>query len=255
MSGKLLMFIKLSLKSFIYDIAETFCFPDETVAEIYQKSLIEKVFVYHILTDTDSTAIQFIFISDPSSGFPKDKYQDVIFVVITATKIYKRFDSSHEFWDIFGFRKENRRKKLRYYKTESINNPCLATIAVNPKEYLEVRQDLKLNKKHKGIKNGSNGMGFENFANRIKPLANFDTFQKLPAEYKQVSRLTVDKGEMVKKTVTKTKFSELNDKRFYFPNGILSLPFDHENVKEINDFKQKKVRKLKIIFGRRKKSC
>ena len=181
--------------------------------------------------------------------------RDVIFEVITATKIYKRFDSSHEFWDIFGFRKENRRKKLRYYKIESINNPCLATIAVNPKEYLEVRQDLKLNKKHKGIKNGSNGMGFENFANRIKPLVNFDTFQKLPAEYKQVSRLTVDKGEMVKKTVTKTKFSELNDKRFYFPNGILSLPFDHENVKEIDDFKQKKVRKLKIIFGRRKKSC
>ena len=255
MSGKLLMFIKLSLKSLIYDIAETFCFPDETVAEIYQKSLIEKVFVYHILTDTDSTAIQFIVISDPNSDFPKGKYQDVILEVTTATKIYKRFDSSHEFWDIFGFRKENRRKKLGYYKIENINNPCLETIAVNPKEYLEVQQDLKLNKKHKGIKNGSNGMGFENFANRIKPLINFDTFQKPPAEYKQVSKLTVDKGEMVKKTVTKTKFSELNDKRFYFPNGILSLPFDHENVKEIDDFKQKKVRKLKIIFGRRKKSC
>ena len=34
MSGKLLMFAKLSLKSFIYDIAETFYFPNETVAEI-----------------------------------------------------------------------------------------------------------------------------------------------------------------------------------------------------------------------------
>ena len=116
MLGKPPMFAKLSLKSFIYDIAETFCFPDETVAEIYQKSLIEKVFVYHILTDTDSTAIQFIFISDPNSDFPEDKYRDVIFEVITATKICKRFDSSHEFWDIFGFRKENRRNKLGYYR-------------------------------------------------------------------------------------------------------------------------------------------
>ena len=31
MSWKLLMFAKLSLKSFIYDLTETFCFPDETV--------------------------------------------------------------------------------------------------------------------------------------------------------------------------------------------------------------------------------
>ena len=29
MSGKLLMFAKLSLKSFIYDVAEIFCFPDQ----------------------------------------------------------------------------------------------------------------------------------------------------------------------------------------------------------------------------------
>ena len=69
-------------------------------------------------------------------------------------------------------------------------------------------------------------MDFERFTNCIKPPVNFDTFQKLPAEYKQVSGLTVNKGEMVKKTVTKTKFSQLNDKRFYFPNGILS----HENL-------------------------
>ena len=34
MSGKLLMFAKLSLKSFIYDLAETFCFPLQLVLEI-----------------------------------------------------------------------------------------------------------------------------------------------------------------------------------------------------------------------------
>ena len=49
-------------------------------------------------------------------------------------------------------------------------------------------------------------MDFENFANRIKSLVNFDTFEKCPIEYKEVSRLTVDKGKMVKKTVTKTNF-------------------------------------------------
>ena len=80
----------------------------------------------------------------------------------------RNFDSSHEFWDIFGFRKENRKKKLGYYEIENINDPCLVTITLNLKEYLEVLNNLKLNKKHKGIKKGSTGMNFENFASRIK---------------------------------------------------------------------------------------
>ena len=68
-----------------------------------------------------------------------------------------------------------------------------------------------------------------------------------------MSKLTVDKGEMVKKTVKKTKFSQLNDKRFYFQNGILSLPFGHQNLKEMDDFKQERARKLKNIFGKKKR--
>ena len=94
MSGKLLMFAKLSLKSFLYDIVETFCFPAEAVAEIYKKYLIEKVYVYHILTDTDSTALQFTFISDPNSNLPEEKYGDVIFEVIITTKIYRLFEKT-----------------------------------------------------------------------------------------------------------------------------------------------------------------
>ena len=79
-------------------------------------------------------------------------------------------------------------------------------------------------------------MEFNNFAGRIKFLVNFDIFQKPPAEYKEVSRFTVFQGEMVKETVQKTKFSQLNDKRFYFPDGIVSLPYSHQNLKEIDDF-------------------
>ena len=65
-------------------------------------------------------------------------------------------------------RKTTRKKKLGYYEIENINNPCIITLAVNPMEYLEVCKDFKLNKKHKGIKKGSTGLGFENFAERIK---------------------------------------------------------------------------------------
>ena len=132
-------------------------------------------------------------------------------------------------------------KKLGYYEIENIDNPCLVTTAVNPKEYLEVFQNSKLNKKHKGIKKGSSRIEFENFSKRLNSLVNFDTFEKPASEYKQVSRFTVDKGEMVKKKkVTKTKFSQLNDKRFYFPNGVHSLPFGHHNLKEIDEFKRGK---------------
>ena len=70
-------------------------------------------------------------------------------------------------------------------------------------------------------------MGFKNFTQKIGSLVNFDTFEKPPANIKPVSRLTVAGGEMVKTSVVKNKFSQINDKRFYFPNGIVSLPFHH----------------------------
>ena len=205
-----------------------------------KRNLIEKVEVFHILTDTYSTALKFIFISDPNSDVAEEKFRDIIFEATIASKIYKRFDTSYKFWDIFGSRKESRRKKLGDYKIGNIDNPCVVSLAVNPKEYLAMLKNSSLNKKHKGNKQGSSGMGFENFSNRIKSLANFDTFEKPPAEYKEVSRFSVYQGEMFKKTVAKTKFSQLNDKRFYFPDGIVSLPFDHKNLKEIDDFKQEK---------------
>ena len=71
MSGKLLMFAKLSLKSFIYSLVELLHFPEENpiVAAIYEKYKIDEIRCYQILTDTDSTSIQFIIISDPSSTY------------------------------------------------------------------------------------------------------------------------------------------------------------------------------------------
>ena len=134
--------------------------------------------------DTGSTALQFIIIFDPNSDIPEPKFREIIFEIIVGTTICKRFDLSHEFWDIFGARKLNRKKKLGYYEVQSIDNLCYVTIAVNPKEYFKVFKNYKTNKKHKDIKKGSLGMEFNNFAGRIKLLVNFDTLQKPPVEYK-----------------------------------------------------------------------
>ena len=193
------MFATLSLKSFIYDLSDTFCFPQKETSEFYKKYLIEKVEIFHMLTETDSTALKFIFLSDPNSDIPKEKFRDIIFEVIVVSEIYKRLDTSHEFWNIFGARKESRRKKLGYYQTENISNPYLLTLAVNPKEYLEMLTDLLLNKKHKGIKKGSTEQGFENFAQRIESLVNFETFEKPPLDKKGVLKFSVIQGKMVKK--------------------------------------------------------
>ena len=65
-----------------------------------------------MLTDTDSTSLKFIFISDPNSEAPENKFRDIIFEIITSSQIYKRFDTSHKFWDILGARKEQKRKKI-----------------------------------------------------------------------------------------------------------------------------------------------
>ena len=123
---------------------ETFCFPDENVKEIFKKYEIERVEIFHVLTDTDSTSLKFIFISDPNSDIPESKYRDIIFEITTTSQIYERFDSSHEFWDIFGARKEQKRKKLGYYEMEHINNLCILTLADNPKEYLELFEDKNI---------------------------------------------------------------------------------------------------------------
>ena len=177
--------------------------------------------IFNVLTDTDSKSLAFIFISDPNSEIPESKYRDIIFEIITSSHIYKRFDSSHEFRDILGTRKEQKRKKLGYYEIERGDNPCILTVTVNPKEYLELFEDKNINKKHKGIKKGSSGFGFENFAQRIGSLVNFDTFEKPPRDTKKVSRLTVLAGEMIKSVYVKNKFFQINDKRFYFPKNII----------------------------------
>ena len=102
------MFAKLSLKSFIYLLTEILSFPDEDVKKIYDKYMIEQTICYHIVTDKDSTSLQFEIISDPSSDIPETRVRDVI----VRTKIYNRIDTSQSFWDNFDARKPKRPKKL-----------------------------------------------------------------------------------------------------------------------------------------------
>ena len=80
--GKMLMFSKVSLKAFVYDLIDIFCFPDEEIEEIYAVNNILRCFIYLILTDTDSCSIQFLFINDLKSSLSENRARDLIFNIL-----------------------------------------------------------------------------------------------------------------------------------------------------------------------------
>ena len=91
-------------------------------------------------------------------------------------------------------------------------------------------------------------MCFKNFAVRIVSITNLDHFQKPAAEHKEVGRLTVNRGEVQKETSLKNKFSQFNDKRFYFSNGVTSLRLFHSLLKDQAEYKKNKGKKSENYF-------
>lgn len=126
MSRKLLMFAKLSLKRFIYSLVEMLNIPEENpiVAQIYDKHSIEKIVRYHVLTDTDSTSLQFMTISDPTSSYPECDMRDILFKIFSSTEIRDRFDKSYDFWRRFGVHCPQNQKVFDLYEVEHIDDPC-----------------------------------------------------------------------------------------------------------------------------------
>ena len=53
---------------------------------------------------------------------------------------------------------------------------------------------------------------------------------------------------MQKSLVTKTKFSQTNDKRFYNLNGVTSLPMGHPYLKDLTAYKESKGKKIEKYF-------
>lgn len=200
---------------------------------------------YHIITDADSTSLQYLFVSDPASNIVDGMYRDIIFEVIIASEICNRFDTCHKFWDKFGARKPFLHNCLGYFSIESTDNSCYLRIARNPKEYFEIFEKSEINKKHRGIKNGSSGMNFKNYASRIVSLTNFNYFEKAQVDYKEVARLTVNLGEMQRKTLLKNFFSQFTDKKFYFSDAVTSLPLFHLLLKAQAGHKKKGQSKSK----------
>ena len=67
LNGKMLIFSKTSIQSFVYDLNDVFMFPDDDVKQIYEKYKIQKCFLYQNLIDTNSTSIFYVFICNLSA--------------------------------------------------------------------------------------------------------------------------------------------------------------------------------------------
>ena len=216
---------------------DDFCFPDQVVQEIYKKYHIEKCYMYQNLTDTDSTSLFFVFICSLDCAVNEKDCRKILFEVIIASKIFQRLDLSDDFWEQFNVQNKAIEKQVGLYEIESIDNANVITISVNPKEYFEKYRDKTVNKKHKGLKRDMPGMNFEAYSQRICSLHEFCSNQK-PKKIKQ-KRFQIVRCNMQMVSVSKTQFTGLNDKRFYFHDGIVSLPFGHFLLNKVKEQKEK----------------
>ena len=110
LNGKMLMFSKVSIKSFVCDLIDVFMFPNQKIQEIYRQYQVNKCYLYQNLTDTDSTSMFFVFICDLNSCVSEDKARNIIFDVMLKSKVFDRLDLSAEFYEQFICRNEALRK-------------------------------------------------------------------------------------------------------------------------------------------------
>ena len=73
-------------------------------------------------------------------------------------------------------------------------------------------------------------MDFDSYSNRLSDLTEFSNeFLSKPKKVEKIKqkRFQVINESMQMKSASKVQFGQLNDKRFQFSNGIMSLPFGH----------------------------
>ena len=108
----MLMFAETSLQSFVYDMIDVFCFPNQAVQGICKKHSIEKCFLYQNLTDMDSTLLLFIFICIFDCSVSVKDSRKILFEVMIALKIFKRLDLSDDFWSEFNVQNKEIQKQM-----------------------------------------------------------------------------------------------------------------------------------------------
>ena len=87
------------------------------------------------------------------------------------------------------------------------------------------------------MKKNTAGMDFEAYSERLATLHEY-CFDSKSKKVEQ-DRFQIISNSMQMKYVKKTQFAGLNDKSFYFLDGIVSLPFGHFLLKKVREEKEK----------------
>ena len=104
LNGKILMFRKVSIKSFVYNLIDIFMFPTPKILKIYHKYDVDYCYLYQNLTDTDSTSMFFVFLCNLNSCLSENKARNIIFEVMLESKVFDRLDLSAQFYEQFDCR-------------------------------------------------------------------------------------------------------------------------------------------------------
>ena len=90
-------------------------------------------------------------------------------------------------------------------------------------------------------------MDFDSYSERLADINEFSKeFFKKPAKFEQ-KRFQIINESMQIKSVSKVQFGQFNDKRFYFSNGLISLPFGHPYLEDLRKEKHKHRAIHKVI--------
>ena len=92
-------------------------------------------------------------------------------------------------------------------------------------------------------------MNFESYATQITPLRSIDVEKKQKKLVQK--RFQVKNTNMIMATVNKAQFASLNDKRYYFSDGIVSLSYGHPLLEEVRQYK-KSLPKIHTIIEKEK---
>ena len=80
-------------------------------------------------------------------------------------------------------------------------------------------------------------MCFESYAMHINSLRE-DVDCKRDEKKIRQKRLQVKNTNLTMTSVNKVQFASLNDKRYYFSDGIVSLPFGHPSLNQVREYKK-----------------
>ena len=93
-------------------------------------------------------------------------------------------------------------------------------------------------------------MDFDSYSNRLSDLTEyFNELLTTDNKVKKIEqrRFQVTNESIQMKSVSKIQFGQLNDKRFYFSNGLVSIPYGHLSLEKLRKEKHKYRNIHKVI--------